>query len=128
LLPATVFSLTAAAQAILDSGADLSRTREALGRGQLKEELREENRRIDEEEARKEREASPAAKLPDVPQLSLFLKKVEFTPPSRVLPESDLRALTGKYEQREVSIRDLNWSRKSTNCTRRTATSPRWPS
>jgi hemolysin activation/secretion protein len=101
------FSLTAAAATVFDSGADLSRTREALGRGQLKEELREENKRIDEEEARKEKEAASERSAPAAPQLSLLLKKVEFTPPSRVLSESDLRALTGKYEQREVTIRDL---------------------
>ena len=108
LLPAMVFPLTAAAAAVFDSGVDLNRTREALERGQIREELREENRRIDEEEeARKEREAASARSIPAVPQLSLFLQKVEFTPPSQVLPESDLQALTGKYERREVTVRDL---------------------
>jgi hemolysin activation/secretion protein len=102
-----VFSLTAAA-AVFDSGADLNRTREALERGQLREDLREENRRIDEEEeARKEREAASARSMPAVPQVSVFLQKVEFTPPSQVLPESELRALAAKYERREVAVRDL---------------------
>jgi hemolysin activation/secretion protein len=96
----------AAPQSPPDTGAELNRMRESIGRDQIKGELREENKRIDAEEQEKQEKEEDGKAQPKEQPTTFFLKKVEFSP-STILSMRDLQSLAEKYEQREISLGDL---------------------
>jgi hemolysin activation/secretion protein len=83
---------------------EIDRSLPALEREQTAEELRRESRRVDREEKQKKGDA--AAKAAQGQELSVFLRKVEFTA-SKVLTAEELAAITQKYEQKEIGAQGL---------------------
>lgn len=89
-------------QPTYNAGSELNRTLRDLQRARTERELK---RQLDEAVKKEEVPEAPRPQA-SVPEVTVALKKIEFTP-SSVIPEEELRRIASEYENRQVSMAQL---------------------
>lgn len=86
-----------------NAGSELNRTLRDLQKARTERELQ---RRLDEADKKDEVPDAPPSEKPAVPEVTVVLKRIEFTP-SSVIPDDELRRIAAEYENSRVSMAQL---------------------